>query len=160
MRRVVLLAITVATIGSLAGVTTVGAQTSSPPCVITVDVELSPGISAAPSTGTLTSNGQTGTIDCDGPAGRYGISAKYGTDHPVSCSTMGGGEGTQSFTNSRGTYSEEMTFEVTKVDDGVASGTFEGEQFSGVFEATATEGDCVSEPVTRARVNMRLSTPS
>jgi hypothetical protein len=157
MRRVLLLAITVATIGSLAGVATVGAQTSkSSPCVITVDVELSPGISAAPSTGRLSSNGERGAYACRSDEGTYGVLAEYGTDHPVSCSTMGGGAGKHRYTVGQKTTEEEMTFQVTKVEDGVASGTFEGKTLSGTFEAKPTEGDCVSEPVTKAHVSMSL----
>lgn len=159
MRKAVLLAIMVATIGSLAGAPTVRAQTTSAStdCVIQVSVTLSPGISATPSTGTITSDGETGTLKCGKTTGTYGVRARYGTDHPVSCSTFGGGEGTQTYTIDTKTSSEAMTFKVTKFEDGAASGTVKGDKVSGPFEATPTEGNCVSAPVTKAHVTIKFS---
>lgn len=38
-----------------------------------------------------------------------------------------------------------------KKGDGVVSGEFIGEKFSGTFEIMPPEGDCVSTPITRLR---------
>jgi len=47
-------------------VTPVGAADGTP-CTMELDLTTSPGLSASPSSGTFTSNGETGTISCNGP---------------------------------------------------------------------------------------------
>src|ERR1051325_9165093 len=69
------------------------------PCTFEGDVTASPGLTTSPSSGTDTTNGETGTIACDGrvngrqPTGQgtWGLEGRYGTKDPDTCQS--GGEG-------------------------------------------------------------------
>jgi len=137
------------------------------PCTGEVVLTLSPGLSNWGSTGTWTSNGQTGTISCTGKAngydvagrGTFGGHGRYGTKDPDTCR---GGEadgpqflsiptsgGTQDITNEHfATYGPLQ-------GGGVVGGEFTGPRFSGTFEARPIEGDCVSAPLTKVRFSVR-----
>src|SRR5258706_9801284 len=45
------------------------ADESSTPCAFEADVSLSPGLSRSPSSGTFTTKGESGTLDCQGDVG-------------------------------------------------------------------------------------------
>ena len=129
-------------------------------CLAEFDVVLSPGLSGSPSTGTFTTQGETGSIVCHGPIqgfevtgiGTRGEEGRYGVKDPDDCMggeaaftfsftipTVGGkqvvnGAGTSTFGPLQGGY--------------VYGGTFTGERMYGKFEITPVEGDCVTTPVT------------
>lgn len=141
-----------------------GAAAESRPtaCTFSGEFTLVPGLSLTPSSGEFTSGGQTGEIACDGPVegnlpagtGNFGADGRYGTDGPDDCQSPGEGDGVQSFTIPLAHGSLHMTNRFTFTDGilaagGLISGRFEGERFSGTFEITPTEGDCVTAPVTR-----------
>src|SRR5262245_6165628 len=82
-----------------------GAADTQTHCTFSTTVTLAPGLSVAPSSGTFTSGGETGTVSCDGPVrgivptgpGTLGVVGRYGTKDPSTC--FGGqGEGRFSFT--------------------------------------------------------------
>lgn len=130
-------------------------------CLAEFDVVVSPGLSNAPSSGTFTSNGETGTITCHGPINGWqptGIGSRaeagdYGVKDPDTC---GGGEAsfTFSFTIPTVGGNQHVTGTGTATYgplQGAApyGGTFTGERMYGKFQATPVEGDCVTSPVTK-----------
>ena len=124
-------------------------------------LDLTPGFWREGNSGTWTTNGETGTLTCDGPvngktptgAGTWGASGKYGTKDPDTCS------------NAEGTYENSMTiptadgpYQWTNKGDWVAGvfmgggafgGEFTGETGDGTFEVYPKKGDCVSTPLTQ-----------
>src|SRR5438132_10728753 len=83
------------------------ATSTEPPthCRFSSEVTLSPGLSVKPSSGSFTSKGENGTVECDGPVrgvhpsgpGTLGVMGQYGTKDPDTC-FAGEGEGRFSFT--------------------------------------------------------------
>lgn len=129
-------------------------------CVTRVDTTWSPGLSSEGASGTITSKGETGEIRCDGPVqgerqtrvGTAGVEAKYGTNDPDTCASGGEGAGSHSFTipTARGTKKMTNNFTFTyHREEGLISGSFEGDRYSGGLTGTPLEGDCVSKPVTK-----------
>jgi hypothetical protein len=136
-------------------------------CTFAYAVTLSPGLSVQPSTGTVSTDGPTGKLDCDGPvngreargAGTIGIDGHYGLDGGDSCASgfAGGGDGAGSSTLTVPTRGEDQrvtdTYALTygqPSSRGVISGTFHGDRYSGTFSLYPLEGDCVTSPITRA----------
>jgi hypothetical protein len=125
-------------------------------CTFELDVVVEPGLSASGSSGTFSSRGETGTIDCgkDGH-GTIGTDGKYGVKDPDSCSSGGEGTGVHNITlNGDQKTASHFTFTYGELSTkgGVVSGTFEGDHFTGTFEFTPTEGDCFTQPMTEADV--------
>jgi hypothetical protein len=138
-------------------------------CTFLYVIHLSPGLSALPSTGTVTTDGPTGKMECKGPVngqqargtGAIGIDGHYGVQDPDSCASgiIGGGEGAGTTAMMIPTRAGDQT-----MDDwytltyggpssrGVMSGTFEGGRYSGTFSIYPLKGDCVSSPLTQALV--------
>lgn len=150
---------------ALAATAQAQAQTAAA-CTFSTHVTLSPGVSTTPSTGTFTTGGQTGTIDCQGVIagamitgpGTVGYSGSYGTGllGPDDCA-QGGGSGTFDYTipTTAGAYGVSGGFTFQRVAlAGEFTGRAEGAgYFAGVFEFTPDEGqDCVNVPVTSASV--------
>lgn len=157
---------TLAPTGLGAGDAARGAE--STPCTAEFDLTLSPGLSNTPSSGTFTSGGETGTVECRGTVngrqatgpGTWGAEGRYGTVDPDSCTSGGEGEVIQSFTVPTADGNEHVVNEGTLTygaleGGGLISGTFEGPRFSGTFDVTPTEGDCVTAPITRIHVSLR-----
>jgi hypothetical protein len=134
-------------------------------CTFEFEIILSPGLSMSPSSGTHRSAGP-GTLDCSGlvngksPTGT-GIleeEGRYGTKDPDTC--MGAeGDGVDKLTIPTAggieTVLSEFTFTVgNKLPSrgGLGAGEFKGTRFTGSFDFTPIEGDCVTAPVTKARV--------
>lgn len=131
-------------------------------CTFEFEVTLSPGLSMSPSSGT---HRGTGPLTCDGlvngkqPTGTGTLTddGRYGTKDPDTCS---GGEGdgvdTMKIPTQDGieTVISEFTFTYPRpsTKGGVAGGEFKGTHFTGSFEFTPMEGDCISAPVTKVRV--------
>lgn len=131
------------------------------PCGFEARFQLAPGLSVTPSRGDFTSGGQTGTITCrgalsSGPVtgpGTFGAEGRYGTGSTGdTCQTGGEGAGVQSFTipTAGGPVhvTNPITFRYGIATGHVLGGTFEGESFTGTFEITSFEGDCVAHPMT------------
>jgi hypothetical protein len=149
----------------LTPVTAGATEESGAPCVFEVDVYLSPGLSREPSSGSFESKGESGKLDCQGnvggqPAtgrGTYGADGRYGIDGDGDdCrSKAGQGEGTAHFTVpvEGGTQHVDDPFTMTyRVDGRSVVGEITGKRFSGTFDVTQADGDCLWKPVTRIRI--------
>jgi hypothetical protein len=165
VRRVVLVTALLAT-GLVAPA--FGADGAGTPCNFEVDVTLSPGLSREPSSGTFKSRGESGTLDCQGnvggqPAtgpGTFGAEGRYGTDGDGDhCrSTDGRGEGTAHFTVpvEGGSQHVDDPFTMTyRVDGRSVVGEITGQRFTGTFDVTKANGDCLWNPVTKIHLQGR-----
>ena len=134
-------------------------------CTFEHEVVASPGLSTSPSSGTITTNGETGTFACDGPVsgkqptgpGKSGSEGRYGTKGADTCQSGGEGDAVMSMTipTSGGPEHIKNTiiFEYGAFNAGAPfSGTFRGDRMSGTLEVTPIDGDCASKPVTRYQV--------
>lgn len=140
-------------------------------CTFAYVVTLSPGLSVQPSSGTVTTNGSTGKMDCNGPVnghqarrgGTIGIDGHYGIQDADSCASgiIGGGEGTGSTALMVPTGAGEqkmtdwytLTYGGQPSGRGVVTGTFEGYHYSGTFSLYPLKGDCVTAPLTKALIS-------
>jgi hypothetical protein len=127
---------------------------------------LEPGLSTQPSTGKHYSE-SPGKIDCDGPVngkkangtGTLTQEGRYGTTDPDSCQSGGEADGTDHFSIPTAGGPEKIdspftaTFGRLSNKNGFFGGEFKGSRFSGSFKIQPLEGDCVSRPVTKARVD-------
>jgi hypothetical protein len=161
LRGIVLLAALVGVVATPVA----GAEEAGTPCSFEVDVSLSPGLSREPSTGTFESQGESGRIDCQGdvggqPAtgrGTFGAEGRYGIDGDGDdCrSKQGQGDGTAHLTVpvEGGTEHIDDPFTMTyRVDGRSVVGEITGRRFSGTFDVTQAQGDCLWKPVTRIRI--------
>jgi hypothetical protein len=128
-------------------------------CSFSADVDVTPGFSATPSSGTFTTNGPTGRVSCGGGEGTMGFQGNYGTKDPDGCggAFSNGNEGDGTFVMStpgtgevQGTFT--FVFGTLSSNGGLVEGTFTGEKFSGTFQLSPTAGDCFSSPVSKGRV--------
>jgi hypothetical protein len=146
-------------------VTPARADESGTPCTFEVDVALSPGLSRQPSSGSFDSNGESGKLDCQGSVGgqpvtgrgSFGADGRYGIDGDGdSCkSTEGRGDGTAHFTVpvEGGSQHVDDPFTMTyRVDGRSVVGEITGRRFSGTFDVTQADGDCLWRPVTKIRI--------
>jgi hypothetical protein len=143
-----------------------GADGSGTPCAFEVDISLSPGLSRHPSSGTFDSKGESGALNCQGnvdgqpTAGRgtFGTEGRYGLDGDGDdCrSKEGQGDGTAHLTvpvEGGGTEHVDDPFTMTyRVDGRSVVGEITGQRFSGTFDVTQADGDCLWHPVTRIRI--------
>ncbi|MEW6476713.1 MAG: hypothetical protein AB1679_31030 [Actinomycetota bacterium] len=165
MRRFVLLAAALAV-----GLVTppVAAQEPGTPCTFEVEVTLSPGLSRTPSSGTFDSNGESGRLDCQGDLGgrpvtgrgTFGAEGRYGIDGDGDhCrSKEGQGDGTGHFTVpvEGGSRHVDDPFTMTyRVDGRSVVGEITGQRFTGTFDVTRADGDCLWNPITRIRLQGR-----
>jgi hypothetical protein len=139
-------------------------------CRFAFDNTLSPGLSAAPGSGTFSSGGETGTVDCTGPVdglsptgtGSFGDSGRYGSPQPNSCASAVTGDGdgsgvvtmTVPTTGGPRTVVDNFTLAFggrVPTHGGMIAGTFAGDHLSGTFEISPRDGYCVS-PVTRVHI--------
>ncbi len=134
-------------------------------CTFEHDVVASPGLSTSPSSGTVTTNGETGTFVCDGPVngkqptgpGTSGTEGRYGTKGADTCQSGGEGDAVMSMTIPTASGAEHITntgsFDYGAFKAGAPfSATFTGDRMSGTMEVTPIDGDCASKPVTRYHV--------
>jgi hypothetical protein len=142
-----------------------GAEDSGTPCAFELDVTLSPGLSASPSSGTFRSEGESGTLDCRGnvggqPAtgpGTFGAEGRYGTsgDGDSCRSENGAGDGTAHLTVpvEGGRQHVDDPFTLTyRIDGQSVVGEITGRRFTGRFGVTEAEGDCLRHPITKIHV--------
>jgi len=133
-------------------------------CTFEFEAYLTPGFSITPTTGTHDGTGPVtcqGVVDGQQPTGTGTLSddGRYGTKDPDSCISGSEGDGTDTLKvpTAAGVVTVVSTFTYTAGDrppthGGVVAGSFTGTHFTGTFEFTVLEGDCVSKPVTRVRV--------
>lgn len=122
-------------------------------CRWEIDIALAPGLSVEPSSGVFHSGGETGPITCGDRTGKIGNDGRYGTAGPVTCTSGGEGWGVLSYTFPDGNTKDTFTVKFGALSQGQMSATFEGEHLSGRVTFTPTEGDCVTAPVTRGRLD-------
>lgn len=137
-------------------------------CTFAADFTISPGLSGEATSGTVSTGGEKGTMECDGPVrgkqptgpGTFGAEGHYGTDGADTCASGGEGDAHQAFTlptAERPNHVEnDVTFTYGALSGGaVVGGEFKSEEFSGTFEIQPTEGDCVTAPVTRVHLTAK-----
>jgi hypothetical protein len=136
------------------------------PCAFEADVSLSPGLSRSPSSGTFTTKGESGSLDCQGdvgggqPAtgrGTFGADGRYGTGGSGdSCDTRSGqGDGTAHYTVpvDGGSRHIDDPFTLTyRVDGRSVVGQITGQRFSGTFDVTKANGDCFWHAITKIHI--------
>ena len=138
------------------------ADEAGTPCAFEVDVTLSPGLSRSPSSGTFRSRGESGRLDCQGnvgghPAtgpGTFGAEGRYGIDGDGDdCrSKEGRGDGTAHFTVpvEGGSQHVDDPFTMTyRIDGRSVVGEITGQRFTGAFDVTKADGDCLWHPITK-----------
>lgn len=133
------------------------------PCTGELDFTISPGLTNTPSSGTVSTHGETGFIECRGKVngkeatgqGTWGFEGKYGTKDPDTCA---GGEGTSTHSitipTSQGDEHviDPLEYTYAPLQGGVYGGEIKGSRLTGTFEATPTEGDCVTKPLTEVHI--------
>jgi hypothetical protein len=127
---------------------------------------LDPGLSTEPSTGRHYSE-SPGKLDCQGPingreangTGALSEDGPYGTTDPDTCQSGGEAAGTDHLTvpTADGPQKVDSQFTATfgriSNKNWVFGGEFKGSRFTGSFKIQPLEGDCVSRPVTKVRVD-------
>jgi hypothetical protein len=140
-------------------------------CTWEFDVDASPGLSTQPTSGTVVTNGETGTANCNGPVngnkptgqGTSGYDGRYGTKDGDTCQWGGEGAGIFSITipTSAGPQrvsDSDNTYEYGGFRAGSPfSGSFKGGRMSGTFDVQPLDGDCASKPVTKFRVKGKIN---
>lgn len=159
-----ILVIGLVTVGSGTGVQSVDAAEETH-CTGSFIIILEPGLSTEPSTGKHYSE-SPGTVDCDGavngrdPTGTGTLTQEgdYGTNDPDTCQSGGEATGTDHLTVPTADGSQKIDSPFTATygrlsnKNGFFGGEFKGSRFTGSFKLEVLEGDCVSRPVTKARV--------
>lgn len=138
---------------------------SAAQCFFEFTLTLNPGLTATPSTGTLSTGGETGSIACYGPVrgampsgvGTMGVEGTYGVAGGDSCAG-GVASGTGAFTvpTPAGPKRMEGPFVVNYYSSGVGyfTAAVDGgtSNFSGAVEFSPVAGDCINSPMTTIRV--------
>lgn len=166
MRRNTLLAV-LALVGFMAPGSLPAHAADEVHCTNVHEVTLSPGFSIQGSSGSV-NVATVRTMECHGPingrtptgVGSYGEEpGRYGTEDPDTCQEGGEGDGvffstiptTDGDLQLRAPYT--FTIGDLTTNPGFVSGEFSGEGVRGTFKVTPLEGDCVTSPITRVRVN-------
>jgi hypothetical protein len=135
-------------------------------CLADFVISLTPGFSMTPSSGTFTTDGETGTNTCNGPinghqvtgTGSRGEAGRYGIDGPNGCSNPNGrGDMTFALTVPTDAGPQHVTDFATVTygafqGGGVLGGTLHSKRMYGTFTVTPMVGDCVTTPVTKFHV--------
>lgn len=170
---IVVVAATAAALGLLPGTATAapgGMQARAADdvhCLADFVLTFSPGLSMTPSSGTYTSNGDTGTMTCEGSVagrtftgeGTRGEAGRYGIGKPNTCADLDGiGKHTWSSTmpTDRGPLKLGGPVDVAYgffQGGGIVGGTIEGKSMYGEFTVIPLHGDCVTTPLTKVFVH-------
>lgn len=159
------LALAVAVLAAPSSTEPASAEATATTCRGSYVVTLTPGLSNTPARGTAYTK-QPGTITCNGPVlgktptgkGSVVNLARIGVEDPDSC--LAGGEG-------RGALIVEMpvaggktltlhdggNFEYGGLKRGLLTGTFDFDRMRGTFTVNPLKGNCVTTPVTQARID-------
>ncbi len=149
--RLACFGVVIAATWALPGMATPVAGQAERTCTGEHDFTISPGLSNNPTSGTFTTDGETGTIDCQGEKGSWGFAGAYGTKDPDTCTSGGEGTVTHSVTLASGEkITDDGEFTYGALQNGVFGGSFKTSRMSGDFEVTPTKGDCVTAPITKA----------
>lgn len=163
--RVVVMVVLVVVGGAGPGVAGAASKTT---CTFEYDVEPRP-TPGSPGTGTTSSGGERGTIQCQGPVQGYdaagqgsaGFDGSYNVDSPSSGCRAGSGrgDGVQSFTipTAGGDQHVEnhLTYTYKTGIGGAQTGEFRGDRMTGRFEFRPIDGNCSTRPVRRFHVTGR-----
>lgn len=141
---------------------------SGTPCTFEFVLVADPGLTTSPSSGTISTNGETGTITCDGPVngrqptgpGTVGADGRYGVQRPYACQDDGHGEAAVPITIPTSDGQEHFVNTISYThgayqDGQLFGGTFRGDRMSGTFEAEPMDGDCVQEPITKFHIRAK-----
>jgi hypothetical protein len=136
-------------------------QSGGAVCTFVANDQISPGLSLTPSTGgTVTTNGETGRIDCVGSVegkqvtgpGTWGVNHSYGPGplgNPTCLQSSGSGTYFYTVPTLQGSVHVVGIFTYTALGPG---GTFSGKasttSMSGTFQFVPTAGNCLTDPVT------------
>lgn len=142
---------------AIPGISTPVAGAEPASCTAEGDFSADPGLSTSPSSGTVTTGGETGALDCKGDGkGTLGFDGRYGTKDPDTCSSGGEGNNKAVFKFSDGSkVTDDVEFTYGPFQGGAIGGSFKGARTSGTFEVTPIEGDCVSKPLSKAHYLFR-----
>ncbi len=131
------------------------------PCTAELTVDLDPGVSLQPSSGSFHTQGQDGSLTCSGPVdgqtpvagGKGGAVGRYGIDAPNSCSKL---DGKLEFTITASLPTEHGQINFTDHGTGeygpgegswFFGGSFKGQKTYGTYKLTPVGGDCLVRPV-------------
>jgi hypothetical protein len=154
-------------LATLAGPARAADDAPDTPCQAQIFVNLDPGVSLQPSSGTFASNGQDGQVACTGPingrstvaGGAGGATGRYGVDEPNTCYQLKGKTVfTITATLPAGTkpilFSDTVTGEYGPLENNwFFGGTFKGPHSYGTFKFTPVDSDCAVRPVKKLFVN-------
>ena len=163
-RRRVVAMVVVGMLGISVGVAP-PASAAETECTGSAEMTVSPGMSQEPTSGTQA--GRKGTEQCTGPLNGADPTGdptvewdgRYGTANPDTCA--GGGEGWgvayHAVPTRDGARVVRNVFTITfgGLENGLMSGVFKGDYFSGTFTFRPLEGDCVTAPVTKVAVEFK-----
>jgi hypothetical protein len=154
-------------LASVAGPAHAAGDAPDTPCQAAITVNLDPGVSLQPSSGTFASNGQDGQVACTGEVngrksvagGTGGATGRYGVDNPNSCYQLTG-KTVFTITASLPTdaapikFSDTVNGEYGPLEDNwFFGGSFKGPHSYGTFKFTPVDSDCVVRPVKKLFVN-------
>jgi hypothetical protein len=157
----------VVALASVAGPARAAEDAPDTPCQAEITVNLDPGVSLQPSSGSFASNGQDGQVACTGDvAGRKpsaggtgGAVGRYGVDNPNSCSQLNG-KTVFTITASLPTDTKPILFKDTVTGEygplesqWFFGGSFKGPHSYGTFKFTPVDSDCAVRPVKKLFVN-------
>jgi len=153
MRRIQCIVVVMAFAGVLTVVSGPAGADPGMACKGEYIVTASPGLGTKPADGgSLHTGGESGKLDCGtGGTGTIGIDGRF--DKGSTCAG-GSGWGVFSYTYGSKTVKDTLTFDFGRISHGVISGRYVGEHYSGTFTSTPVEGDCVTEPATKAVVKL------
>ena len=136
-------------------------------CAATLVIVLDPGFSIEGSTGTHRSE-TPAALTCEGAVGGSPITGAgaltdegpYGTEDPDGCLTGSEGTGIDHITvpteaGPQVVESEYSYFAAKPANGSPLRGQFTGSRFTGTFELTPLEGDCVSAPITKVELQLQ-----
>lgn len=128
------------------------------------DVTIDPGVSLTAGKGTFTTNGPTGTIECDGPVNGQTPSGvgKLSVDGETN-GDCGGVEGPFKMSFTIPTESGDQVVDLDgkftfglRHGHGPLSGDIKSSRLNGTFDFAPSKGDCISAPVTAGHVTGHL----
>lgn len=134
-------------------------------CIGASVMNVSPGMSETPTSGTHAA--RNGTEQCTGPLNgatptgdpTVEWDGRYGTTDPDTCSAGGEGWGVAHHTvptrEGPKVVRNVFTFTYGGLENGLMSGAFKGDYFSGTLAFRPLEGDCVTVPVSRLEATFR-----
>ncbi|MFN2557642.1 MAG: hypothetical protein ABR592_12410 [Nitriliruptorales bacterium] len=139
-------------------------------CSAVFDVTVTPGLSLTPSEGSYTTGGERGTWDCQGlyrgrtvtGLGTISVAGRYGESSPLGDTCLNvSGPGTYSFTlpTDGGPAKEQGTYEQSLFNrrgDVEASSADRQTSWMGDFVFIPTKGNCLTGPITAARIEMNI----